>query len=72
MKIAIIGGGNVGRTLGVKLDILSHDVTIVESNLPERIQRLTVSGSVFRVSAISLTVYDFIFITSFFAIYTIS
>jgi ketopantoate reductase len=37
MKIAIIGGGNVGRTLGVKLDILSHDVTVVESNLPESI-----------------------------------
>jgi len=36
-KIAIIGGGNVGRVLGVKLDILKHDVTIVESNLPRTI-----------------------------------
>ena len=40
MKIAIIGGGNVGRTLGVKLDILSHDVTIVESNLPKTIPHI--------------------------------
>ena len=38
MKIAIIGGGDVGRTLGVKLDILDHDVTIVESNLPKTIR----------------------------------
>lgn len=36
-KIAIIGGGNVGRVLGVKLDILRHDVTIVESSLPKTI-----------------------------------
>lgn len=36
-KIAIIGGGNVGRALGVKLDVLGHDVTIVESNLPKTI-----------------------------------
>lgn len=38
MKIAIIGGGDVGRTLGVKLDILDYDVTIVESNLPKTIR----------------------------------
>lgn len=38
MKIAIIGGGNVGRTLGVKLDMLGHDTTIVESNLPKTIR----------------------------------
>lgn len=36
-KIAIIGGGNVGRVLGVKLDVLRHDVTIVESSLPKTI-----------------------------------
>lgn len=38
MKIAIIGGGSVGISLGVKLSTLRHKVTIVESNLPRTIK----------------------------------